>query len=91
MIYVDPMKNRGWGFHGRLVQSCHLFTDGGLEELHLFALEIGMKKSWFQTHNKIFHYDLSPSRRKLAVENGAKEVTQREAVRLWREINEKSI
>ncbi len=89
MIYVDPMKNRGWGYHGRDIQSCHLFTDGELDELHNFAIEIGMKISWFQTHNSVPHYDLTPSRRKSAVENGAKEVSQREAVEIWKKIKDK--
>ena len=54
---------------------CHLWTDGDIEELHTFAEKIGCRKSWFQNKKRFPHYDLVPSKRKLAIENGAIELS----------------
>lgn len=70
---------------GRQIKSCHLFTDGEIEELHLFAEKIGMKRAWFQNH-RIPHYDLTPQRRRVAVAAGAKELTREKTVQVWRRI-----
>lgn len=52
-------------------QWCHLFSDNGnIEELHQMALKIGLKKSYFQNHAFLPHYDLIPSKRELALKNG---------------------
>ena len=55
-----------------------MFTDGELEELHRFANKIGMKREWFQDRKNSPHYDLTPKRRKLAVEHGAIEITTKQ-------------
>lgn len=68
-VYVDalvvwskrPPWNRG---------SCHLSADT-LDELHAFALRLGLKRAWFQDHVLLPHYDLVPSKRALAVTLGA--------------------
>ena len=60
--------------------SCHLTADT-LEELHAFALRIGMRRSWFQEHRICPHYDLTPSRRVVAVRLGAIEETSLEGAR----------
>lgn len=85
MIYVDPLMWHGWRVRGRHIKSCHMFTDGEIEELHLFAEKIGMKRAWFQ-NNRIPHYDLTPQRRRVAVAAGAKELTREKTVKLWRVI-----
>jgi hypothetical protein len=82
-IYVDPLMSNGWQLRGHAVQNCHLFTDGPLDELHSFAAQIGMKRAWFQDKSTP-HYDLTPTRRKLAVAIGAVEVDRRQAVAIWR-------
>lgn len=70
-VYVDALINYGW----KLGPSCHMSADT-LEELHLAASKIGMKRSWFQDKGDGFpHYDLVASRRAAAVKNGAIEVT----------------
>lgn len=52
--------------------SCHLTTDSDdLEPLHEFAKRLGMKRSWFQPHPKMPHYDLTPGRREAALRLGA--------------------
>ncbi|MBA7526217.1 hypothetical protein ES705_18378 [subsurface metagenome] len=72
-VYVDDMFIP----FGRM-KMCHMAADTE-EELHAMADRIGMKREWFQ-EGSIPHYDVSMSRRKLAVEHGAVEVTVRELV-----------
>lgn len=80
VVYVDPLfkavpRTSQAKLHGN--QWCHLVTDGEIEELHVFAETIGLRRSWFQ-RSSVPHYDLTPSKRMLAVENGAIEVTAKE-------------
>lgn len=82
-VYVDPLQvwPNAWGIFR--AGSCHLAADT-IEELHEFAAKLGMKREWFQDHPKHPHYDLVKSRRERAVALGAKEVTSRELVNVWR-------
>jgi hypothetical protein len=78
-VYVDDARNR----FGRMIM-CHMIADT-VEELHSMADAIGMRRAWFQP--KSFpHYDVSLSRRKLAVERGARCLTQRELVSVIRKL-----
>ena len=61
-------------------QSCHLTADS-LDELHAFALRIGLKRAWFQDHPSAPHYDLTPSRRAKALAAGAVFVSSRDQAR----------
>lgn len=73
-VYVDTLIDYGW----RLGASCHLLADD-IEELHVFAAKIGMKRQWFQEgKNNLPHYDLVASKRKIAVDFGAIEITRQE-------------
>ena len=74
MIYVDWLMNHGWKMHGKYIKSCHLFADTG-EELIEFSKKIGLKKNWLQK-GSLLHFDLTESKRKLAVKNGAEELTK---------------
>lgn len=49
---------------------CHMWADTE-EELHKMADKIGLKRSWFQNRERFPHYDLVPSKRRLALINGA--------------------
>lgn len=86
MVYVDPLQDFGWVLRGHRVHSCHLFTDSlDLDELHRVAACAGMQRRWFQNGSRVApHYDLTQSRRLLAVRAGAVEVSRREAVAIWR-------
>jgi hypothetical protein len=85
-VYVDGLEAWGWKMRGRTVPSCHMFTDSrDLEELHAFAARLGMKRAWFQPHKVAPHYDLTRSRRDMAVSLGAVQVGRRDASRIWRE------
>ena len=82
-VYVDELQvwPNAWGpFRAG---SCHLAADT-LEELHEFAARLGMKREWFQDHKKHPHYDLVKSRRDRAIRLGAKPVSSREIVNVWR-------
>lgn len=69
MIYIDYMG--------------HLVTDGELDELHKFARELGLKMTWFQSHPRHPHYDLTTKRmRAKALICGAVFVSRKEISRI---------
>lgn len=74
-VYVDDMR----AHFGRMIM-CHMTADT-LPELHAMAEKIGIRRAWFQDKPPFEHYDISLSKRALAVKNGAKEITMRERVR----------
>lgn len=72
-VYVDDMRAR----FGRMTM-CHMIADSD-DELHAMADRIGAKRAWHQAppdHDS--HYDISLSRRAIALAAGAVEVTQRQ-------------
>lgn len=84
-VYVDRLRNWGWTLRGHATMNCHMFTDQiDLTELHQMAQDIGMKRAWFQDKPSLPHYDLTASRRELAVEQGAIELDDYHAVAVWR-------
>ncbi len=78
MIYVDQLCN----YNGR--HWCHMTADGE-DELHRFALALGIQRRWYQNKGYKWHYDLDPIRRQLAVQRGAAEINSRQMVRLMQE------
>ncbi len=87
IIYVDPLffciPNPRWRYN----KSCHLFSvnDPGNIELHKFAKEIGLRKSWFQNSKFFPHYDLTSNKRLSAVRNKAVECDRKFAVEVRKE------
>ena len=79
-VYVDDMKAK----FGRMVM-CHMMADTDAE-LHDMADRIGVQRRWFQgpPEHDYPHYDVALSKRKLAVEFGAREVSGREMILIWR-------
>lgn len=79
-VFVDALMDWGW----RLGVSCHMLpqdhTDLAVEELHQLAESIGLKRDWFQTKTRWLHYDLTASRRALALRAGAVEVSTKEYI-----------
>ncbi len=75
-LYVDNANLP----YGRMLM-CHMVTDSkDLNELHKMAERIGLKREWFQNHS-IPHYDISLSKKGLAISYGAKEVSSKELIR----------
>lgn len=69
-VYLDTAAN---GF-GRMVM-CHMIADTP-SELHEMALAIGMQRKWYQTPDgpgkvSFPHYDVSKSRKVIAIQRGA--------------------
>jgi hypothetical protein len=56
---------------------CHLVSDASFDELHAFAVRLGIPRHRFQGD----HYDLPPHLRVRAIEHGAREVDTRELTR----------
>ena len=79
-VYVDKLRDYGWR-HG---PSCHLIGDS-VDELIAFAGAIGLKKEWFQPRSSP-HFDLHAEGRRLAVQHGAIELSQRDFVAKLREL-----
>lgn len=72
-MYVDSMKAP----YGRMVM-CHMMADTTKELLEM-ADKIGVQRKWIQKSGTYMeHFDISKSKKKLAVLNGAKEVTRKE-------------
>lgn len=70
-VYVDDMYKYSTGRFRRMKMS-HMIADTE-EELHAMARKIGVARRWYQGD----HYDIALSKRALAVEYGAVEITWR--------------
>ncbi len=70
-VYVDDPI---WPY-GRM-KMCHMAADS-IEELHEMADKIGIRRRWFQNQPAFPHYDICKSKRQLAIEKGAVEVSAR--------------
>lgn len=77
MIYIDDAK-----IQYKRTALCHLFTDGGMAELHAFAHALNMSRKWFKQG---LYYNMSYDRRAAAVAMGAQPVTHREAIAMWKQ------
>lgn len=64
-IYVDNMRIKHKG-----KEWCHLMADS-LDELHDFALYIGVKRCWFHRTATYPHYDVTAEIRTKAISYGA--------------------
>ncbi len=92
MIYVDPIQtcfpSRKWPYR----QACHLVTDSySLDELHNLAARIGLKRSWFQQHPLMPHYDLTPAMRQRAINAGAMAISFNRLVGMVQERKERQL
>ena len=79
-VYVDDMRAP----FGRLIM-CHMIADSE-DELLAMADKIGVSRAWHQHPGSYkSHFDIALSKRALAVQNGAKEITWRETGQMLRE------
>jgi len=77
MVYVDSMQAP----YGNMIM-CHMIADT-TEELLKMADDIGVKRKWIQypgTNKE--HFDICLSKKWKAIMLGAKEITQKDIVRL---------
>lgn len=66
-IFPTPLYTTRWPYP----QACHLYADTDQELIH-FAHRIGLKARWHQKpHTSYSHFDLTPGRRKAAINAGA--------------------
>lgn len=76
-VYCDPLMTWPVTPKWKYGAVSHLYADSA-QELHEFALAIGMRRHWCsdvtQPGSVLLHYDLSPSMRAKAVNAGAREV-----------------
>lgn len=69
-VYVDELPAAGWGkWNG----GAHMLAND-IDALHEMADRIGLKRAWFQEQGSFPHYDLTASKRRLAVAAGAIEI-----------------
>lgn len=90
MIYVDALIAYGKSATWKYDESCHLFADTQYE-LHTFAQKIGLKRAWFQDHDLLVHYDLTKSKRAVAVKMGAKEVDRKFLIQFMDNLKKKKV
>lgn len=77
MVYVDDFNAP----YRRMIM-CHMMADTP-EELHAMATKIGIARKWFQDH-QFKHYDICLSKKKIAMQYGAIEITAREMVKKFK-------
>ena len=83
-VYVDNMHLLPMGRLGRM-KMCHMIADS-TEELLAMADRIGVARRWIQKAGTPHeHFDIAMSKRALAVEAGAKEVTTHELGQILRD------
>ncbi len=71
-VYIDDMHKAPIGKFRRMKMS-HMIADTE-EELHAMADKIGVARKWYQGD----HYDICMSKRTLAVQLGAREITMKQ-------------
>lgn len=81
-VYVDDMYLYPMGQFGRMKMS-HMIADSD-DELHAMADRIGIARRWFQDKFSGPHYDIAKSKRALAVQFGAVEITWAQCAQMSR-------
>lgn len=77
MVYVDDMEAP----FGRMIM-CHCIADTQTELFDMMD-KIGVQRKWVQDYNTpIEHFDIALSKKKLAIQFGAKEITMRELAQM---------
>ena len=79
-VYVDNVRIAWRGRHW-----CHLVADS-LDELHVFAEMLGLKRAWFQARASLPHYDVTVETRAVALSLGAVAADRRTLVSRGRQL-----
>ncbi|QOD06035.1 DUF4031 domain-containing protein [Pseudarthrobacter sp. BIM B-2242] len=82
-VYVDSMRMRATV--GRITANWSHLSADTTDELLEFAARLGLRASWIQNPGHVWkeHFDVTDSKRELAIRLGAKPITMQEAVTLW--------
>lgn len=82
-VYVDSVRMRARV--GRLTANWSHLTADTTEELLAFADRLGLKTSWVQNPGHVWkeHFDVTDSKREMAIRLGAQPITMQEACALW--------
>lgn len=82
-VYVDSLRMPARV--GRIQANWSHLTADTTEELLAFAAKLGLRPSWIQNRGHIWkeHFDVTDTKRALAIKLGAQEITMREASVLW--------
>jgi hypothetical protein len=81
-VYVDKAANA----FGRMLM-CHMIADTPWE-LQAMALKIGVDTKWFQANSSTPHFDISKSKKALAIAHGALELDRRAFVDVMKRIRQ---
>lgn len=77
MVYVDNYKAK----YGRMTM-CHMIADTQAELLEMVD-KIGVQRKWIQNKGTPReHFDICMSKKKLAIQHGAKEIDMRELAKM---------
>lgn len=80
MVYVDDFEGR---FRGTTMSHMMADTEAELDEM---AVAIGLKVQWKQKHpSRLPHYDVTSTKKRMAVRRGAMEVSVRELIDIMRQ------
>lgn len=69
-VYIDQYPEWICPKGSKWYKGGHLFGSD-LDELHKFAKSIGLRREWYQKEASLPHYDLTASKRALAIKSGA--------------------
>lgn len=73
-VYIDTFNAP----YRRMIM-CHMMADT-VGELHQMADRLGVARKWFQADGIYPHYDICLSKKKLAIQYGAEEMSARDLV-----------
>jgi hypothetical protein len=85
VIYVDSVTTFATTKKWNHAEGCHMVADS-LQELHDFAVKLKLGPSWFFQN----HYRLTLTKRRMALKNGAQEISTLDFITKAHEMMEKA-
>jgi len=85
MIYVDDLRKTEKTKRFPFTWGCHLLADSQ-EELYDFARNVMWIPAYKMLRSPLPHYDLSPAQRRIAINNGAIDITEEQVKKKIQEI-----
>ena len=69
-VYVDRLRHVAQTRNYPFTTACHMYADTQVE-LYDMAEAIGLRERWFQDHRRLPHFDVTGTKRAMAVDEGA--------------------